>query len=591
MSKKKIPDTAYYRLDNIVAPATAVGSGAIGIIRLSGNDVITIADAIFTPSRRQGSKTSSLKGSDSYKLVFGKIMETPISVRKKTVGNTDQKTSFESDLKTFSNSASQTYHANEKLIDECLAAVFRAPNSYTGENSVEFYTHASSYIMEKVQRMLLDVSATLLKEGKISSPLRVADAGEFTKRAFLNGKMDLAQAEAVADLIASETEASHAIAINQMRGEFSKELRNLRQELLGLCTLIELELDFSEEDVEFADRQKLSNLMSATYIKIKDLADSFALGNVVKSGIPVAIVGAVNTGKSTLLNLIVGEERAIVSPIQGTTRDTIEDNINIGGTMFRFIDTAGIRNTRQTIEMMGIERTWRKLKESSVIILMLDSTNADSFRPSIKSIAEKIDQKRQTLIIIANKLDKNSIEGEVATTEVIRTSNHSTKVGQKNIRTQNEVVADDIVAHKTASQKTTKAKDSNLSTQRNLIANSIQRICLDLKLKKVKIFTTSLKTERTEAKQTVESFLSDIGNRFINNIKGKNYVTNLRHYQALKDAQASIEKVLDALDTNLPTDLLAQDLRQATNDLGSIIGEITSQDVLNNIFAHFCIGK
>ena len=489
-----------HNLDNIIAPATPVGAGAVGIIRLSGSDVITIADTVFSPAANARKKSARLKATDSYKMVFGKIQE------------------------------------NSHLIDECLAAVFRAPNSYTGENCVEFYTHASSYIMEKVQMMLIDYASRLLKSKKISAKLRIAEPGEFTQRAFLNGKMDLAQAEAVADLIASETESSHDIAINQLRGDFSKELRDLRSSLLSLCSLIELELDFSEEDVEFADRKKLSSLLSATYIKVKDLADSFALGNVIKNGIPVAIVGAVNTGKSTLLNLILGEERAIVSPIQGTTRDTIEDNLNIGGTMFRFIDTAGIRNTTQTIEIMGIERTWQKLKESSVIILMLDSTREESFLPSITTIAEKTDKKRQRLIIVANKLDKSK-----------------------------------------ADPKETEA--------------TIKAICKKLKLSDVKILATSLKKDRQAAKQTIESYLADIGKSFAKNLQGKTYVTNLRHYQALKDAMASIERVFQGIDSNLPADLLAQDLREATDDLGGIIGEISSQDILSHIFSHFCIGK
>ena len=502
MGKKKASGTADYNFDNIVAPATAVGAGAIGIIRLSGADAITIADAVFVPYRHPGKKSAKLKTSESYKLIFGKVTE------------------------------------DSKLIDECLAAVFRAPNSYTGENCVEFYTHASSYIMEKIQRMLLEASQKLLKESLISAPLRLAHAGEFTQRAFLNGKMDLAQAEAVADLIASETEASHDIAINQMRGGFSSELRNLRQSLLSLCSLIELELDFSEEDVEFADRAKLSNLLTATYVKIKDLADSFALGNVIKNGIPVAIVGAVNTGKSTLLNLMLGEERAIVSPIQGTTRDTVEDNINISGTLFRFIDTAGIRNTTETIEMMGIERTFQKLKESSVIILMLDATRETSISPALLSIAEKINPKRQQLVIVANKTDKL-------------------------------------------------AKNVSSAALEKMIKDECRRI----KLKPKEIIATSLKKTPEEAKAKLVSALSSIGKGFTSDIQGKTYVTNLRHYQALKDAQASIERVFDGLDNSLPTDLLAQDLREATDDLGSIIGEISSQDVLNNIFANFCIGK
>ena len=484
------------KAENIVAPATVPGSGAVGIIRLSGPDVITIADSILTLSSHTRGKRPTLKSTESYKMRFARISD----------------------------------------IDEVLAVPFRAPNSYTGENCVEIYCHASSYIESKIQELLIDSAKSLFKNSKVSSPLRIAEAGEFTKRAFLNGKMDLAQAEAVADLIASETEASHSIAMNQMRGGFSQELRDLRDSLLNLCALMELELDFSEEDVEFADRKKLSSILSSTYLKIKDLADSFSLGNAIKNGIPVAIVGAVNTGKSTLLNLILGEERAIVSPIQGTTRDTIEDTVNIGGTLFRFIDTAGIRNTTQTIEIMGIERTWQKLRESSVVILMLDCTREDSFSPSIKTIAEKTDRKRQKLIIVANKLDKSK-----ATEEEIQ--------------------------------------------------SNIKSICKKLKLSDVTIHALSLKKDRDSSKKAIDDTLKKLGKGFLSNLQGKTYVTNLRHYQALKDAMASIERVFHGIDTNLPTDLLAQDLREATDDLGSIIGEISSQDILSHIFSHFCIGK
>lgn len=481
---------------NIVAPATIPGSGAVGIIRLSGADSITIADSILTIATHTRGKRPTLKGTDSYRMRFARIAD----------------------------------------IDEVLAVPFRAPNSYTGENCVEIYCHASSFIMSKIQMMLIDSAKALYKNSKISSPLRIADAGEFTKRAFLNGKMDLAQAEAVADLIASETEASHAIAMNQMRGGFSQELRDLRESLLNLCALMELELDFSEEDVEFADRSKLQSLLNATHLKIKNLADSFSLGNAIKNGIPVAIVGAVNTGKSTLLNLILGEERAIVSPIQGTTRDTIEDTFNISGTLFRFIDTAGIRNTTQTIEIMGIERTWQKLRESSVVILMLDCTREDSFSPSIKTIAEKTDRKHQKLIILANKLDKIK-----ATKEEIETN--------------------------------------------------IKSICKKLKLSDVTIHALSLKKDREISKSTIGDTLKKLGKGFLSNLQGKTYVTNLRHYQALKDAQSSIERVLQGIDSNLPSDLVTQDLREATDDIGSIIGEISSQDILTHIFSHFCIGK
>ena len=484
---------------NIVAPATVPGTGAVGIIRVSGADAITIASAIFKPAKGNRSTRATLKNTDSYKLTFGRITE------------------------------------GEKLLDEVLAAIFRAPNSYTGENAVEIYCHASSFIMNKIQMLLLNTASKLFKDKTISAPLRMAEPGEFTKRAFLNGKMDLAQAEAVADLIASETEASHSIAMNQMRGGFSKELRAMRESLLNLCALVELELDFSEEDVEFADRKHLTALLENIHKKISELSSSFAEGNAIKNGIPVAIVGAVNTGKSTLLNLLVGEERAIVSPIQGTTRDTIEDNVNIAGTLFRFIDTAGIRNTTETIEMMGIERTWQKLKESSVIILVTDATRENTILPSLKSIAEKR-RKEQKLIVVANKCD--------------------VLVGKKEILEQ-----------------------------------KIKEYCKKLKLTGVAVICTSLKKEREESKKSINHQLSLYGKGFLSNLQGKTYVTNLRHYQALKDAEVSIERVMEGITISLPTDLLAQDLRQATDDLGSIIGEISSQEILSHIFSHFCIGK
>ena len=483
---------------NIVAPATVPGSGAVGIIRVSGADAITIASAIFKPAKGNRSTKATLKNTDSYKLTFGRITE------------------------------------GEKLIDEVLTAIFRAPNSYTGENAVEIYCHASSFIMNKIQMLLLNVASELYRKKTISAPLRMAEPGEFTKRAFLNGKMDLAQAEAVADLIASETEASHNIAMNQMRGGFSKELRAMRESLLNLCALIELELDFSEEDVEFADRKHLTALLENILKKINELSSSFAEGNAIKNGIPVAIVGAVNTGKSTLLNLLVGEERAIVSPIQGTTRDTIEDNVNIAGTLFRFIDTAGIRNTTETIEMMGIERTWQKLKESSVIILVTDATRENTILPSLKSIAEKR-RKEQKLIVVANKCD--------------------------------------------------------MLKERGGLEQKIKEHCKKLKLTGVTVICTSLKKEREESKKSITHQLSLYGKGFLSNLHGKTYVTNLRHYQALKDAEISIERVLEGIRLNFPTDLVAQDLRQATDDLGSIIGEISSQEILSHIFSHFCIGK
>ena len=312
----------YSNSDTICALATPQGGGAIGIVRLSGKESVKIADSFFS---------GSLEKAEPYKMVYGSLRD------------------------------------GEKIIDDVLAVVFRSPRSYTGEDCVELYCHASSYIEQKIIMLL------------ISRGARMAEPGEFSKRAFLNGKMDLTQAEAVADLIASQTAAAHKVALNQMRGGFSNELKAMRKELLDLVSLMELELDFSEEDVEFADRAQLKRLLESVGKKIDRLIGSFSLGNVIKNGVPVAIVGATNTGKSTLLNALLGEEKAIVSDIHGTTRDVIEDCVNLHGITFRFIDTAGIRQTRETIEIIGIERTYTKLKQASVVILMLDAMRSDDF--------------------------------------------------------------------------------------------------------------------------------------------------------------------------------------------------------------------
>lgn len=541
-----------YNVDNIIAPATVPGSGAVGIIRVSGGDSIKIAAKVI--KLKSGSKSASTgakKGSTTL------LSAEP---RRLYLANIEE---------------------NDKLIDELLVAVFKAPDSYTGEDCVEIFTHASAYIMNKVQMMMMREASQLLESKKISAPLRMAFAGEFTQRAFLNGKMDLAQAEAVADLIASETESAHTMAMNQMRGAFSAELKSLREELIAFCSLIELELDFSEEDVEFANRSKLSNILTATYLKIKELTESFALGNVIKNGVPVAIVGAVNTGKSTLLNLMLGEERAIVSPIQGTTRDTIEDYLNIDGTKFRFIDTAGIRNTTETIEMLGIERTWQKLKESAIVILMLNASKND-FAKSVQSLADKIDSKRQKVILLANKADKLAPRrsGKEAAKRAVAESG----LGAGSSSAVDAVAARIETGAGAAEYRTNKEAVKEIERQ-------LKKIAQELKLKGVKVLCTSLKTEAEQAKKILLGQLSQFGKGFTSNLQNKIYVTNLRHYQALSSAKASIERVFAALDGNLPTDLVAQELRQATYDLGTIIGQITSQEVLNNIFSNFCIGK
>ena len=342
-----------YLNTNICALSTPQGSGAIGIIRVSGPDSIEIVDKIFVPVGKQ-----RLVDTPGYKMKFGSI------------------------------------YRGEKLLDEAMVAVFRAPHSYTGENSVEIYCHGSSYILQQV-------IITLLENG-----VKMAEPGEFSKRAFLNGKLDLAQAEAVADLISSETSAAHQVALQQMKGGFSNELKQMRNSLLDLVSMMELELDFSEEDVEFADRSELNRLLAEVTEKIGNLIESFTLGNVIKNGVPVAIIGATNTGKSTLLNTLLGEEKAIVSNIHGTTRDVIEDTINLGGITFRFIDTAGIRETQETIEIIGIERTYKKLQQASIVVMVLDATRPEYFESSLRNLSNRINNERQKLVILLNKADK-----------------------------------------------------------------------------------------------------------------------------------------------------------------------------------------
>lgn len=346
--------------DTIVALATPSGAGAIAIIRLSGKDAITIASQVFNSIRDK-----DLSKQKSHTVHLGNIVD------------------------------------GSRIIDEVLATVFKNPNSYTGENVVEFSCHGSAYIQQEIIQLLL-------RKG-----CRMATAGEFTLQAFLNGKMDLSQAEAVADLIASDSKASHQLAIQQMRGGFSSEIEELRIELLNFASLIELELDFSEEDVEFANREEFQKLIKKITALLKKLIDSFATGNVLKNGIPVAIVGRPNSGKSTLLNALLNEERAIVSTIAGTTRDTIEDEITIGGIRFRFIDTAGLRETTDEIEKIGVERALEKLEKSSIYIYLFDSAEMD-----VAEVKKELDSftTNSKQLIVANKIDKASAEQLAAIT-------------------------------------------------------------------------------------------------------------------------------------------------------------------------------
>ncbi|MBO5406915.1 MAG: tRNA uridine-5-carboxymethylaminomethyl(34) synthesis GTPase MnmE [Bacteroidales bacterium] len=464
---------------NICALATPAGMGAIAIIRLSGEETPEIVGKIFAPA---GGKAPL-----PYTMRFGAIKD------------------------------------GERLIDECMVVTFQGPHSYTGENSAEIYCHGSQYIVQEILKLLLEHG------------VKMAEPGEFSKRAFLNGKMDLAQTEAVADLIASETEAAHRIALDQMKGGFSGELKIMRQDLLNLVSLMELELDFSEEEVEFADRSQLSALLAQVSQRVGQLIESFSLGNVIKNGVPVAIVGATNTGKSTLLNTLVGEERAIVSNIHGTTRDVIEDTMNLGGITFRFIDTAGIRETKETIEIIGIERTFQKLRSASVVILVLDATRPENFESSLENLTDKVSS-RQQLIILLNKMDEISIAG---------------------VDTQVDLIKDLCV-------KNTLGPIAVLpiSAKKGLGIDALQSVLV-------------------ESQKALSSSAA----------AGGTLVSNIRHYQALMDAQIALDRVEDGLASDLATDLVAQDIREALYHLGSIVGEINTEEVLGNIFGKFCIGK
>lgn len=474
-----------YINDTICALATPQGSGAIGIVRLSGSGSIEIVDKFFVA--HNGRKMAD---TESNKMVFG------------------------------------TFSANGKLLDECMVAVFRAPHSYTGENSAEIYCHGSSYILGEVLKALLAGGA------------RMAGPGDFSKRAFLNGKMDLAQTEAVADLIASETEAAHDVAMQQMRGGFSNELKEMREQLLHLVSLMELELDFSEEDVEFADRSDLKSLVVKVLDKVSALAESFSLGNVIKNGVPVAIIGATNTGKSTLLNALLGEDKAIVSNIHGTTRDVVEDTINLNGITFRFTDTAGIRETKETIEMIGIERTYMKLKQASIIIMVLDASRQEFFDDSLVNLASRMNTGKQRLIIALNKADmfnEGALEGAV-----------------------------------------------------DVMVEQIKKICSDLGLSPIAVLPISAKN-RAGIDELKSLLVSTQSARTVD--RNTTLVTNLRHYEALLDAQRALDRVEDGLNAGTPTDLVSQDIREALYHIGSIVGEIDTDEILGNIFSKFCVGK
>lgn len=502
----------------ICAPATIPGTGAISIIRVSGEDSLAIADKVIDV------KGESLSETEGYRLRYGTIFADDGSV-----------------------------------LDNVIVSVFRAPHSYTGENSVEISCHASRFIVNAVLELLVNAGA------------RIAAPGEFTRRAFVNGKMDLAQAEAVADVIASQSAAAHRVAMNQLKGGFSSELKTLREKLLTMTSLLELELDFSEEDVEFASRSELGALVEETLTHIVRLTDSFSRGNAIKNGVPVAIVGATNTGKSTLLNALLGEERAIVSDIAGTTRDTIEETLNLGGVMFRFIDTAGIRETDELVEKIGIERTFKKLDEASIVLGMTDlSRGENSVLADAEYIWSKVDAcgTGREFLLLVNKCDVDGIESVAAGFAGVgsRAGFAGTGSGAGYVETGSEAGC--------AGKAGKMARIEAALREKGIVTKMIP----------ISAKTGSGLPELTEA-------LAEIGRR-ITGDTDETLVTNIRHYEALSRAATALGRVRDGLKVaTLPPDLIAQDLREALYHLGEIVGEISTDEVLGNIFRKFCIGK
>ena len=491
--------------DTICAPATVPGTGAISVIRVSGPEALSIADKVI--SCRKG----SISEAAGYTIKFGNILD-----------------------------------ASGAVLDEVLVSVFRAPYSYTGENSVEISCHASSYIVSAVMDLLYAAGA------------RAAEPGEFTQRAFLNGKMDLAQAEAVADVIASQNAAAHRIAFKQMKGGFSSELRDMRSELLELVSLMELELDFSEEEVEFADRSRLDSLLNALIDHISRLIDSFKLGNAIKNGVPVAIAGATNTGKSTLLNALLGEDRAIVSDVHGTTRDTIEETLNIDGVLFRFIDTAGLRETEEIVEKIGIERTFKKISEASVVLGMVDLTrDFESTCETVREIIDKVEFDSQKLIFLLNKTDICEVNKNIKILNFIVSLLNNKDVSSIYTGDSSLVVSDEKIQQ----------NDSDYSVNIVPISAKTGFGIEDLR----KILAASQRDLLADSDTTL--------------------VTNQRHVQALSDARTSLLRASEGLALGIPTDLVSQDIRETIYALGTISGEISAQDVLINIFQNFCIGK
>lgn len=461
---------SHHLTDTIVALATPSGIGAIGVIRLSGPDAIRIANSVF--------HGKDLEQQASHTVHFG------------------------------------TIHNDEgRILDEVLATVFVAPRSYTGENVVEVSCHGSDYIIQELMQLFIQKGA------------RTANPGEYTLRAFLNGQMDLSQAEAVGDLIASSSKSSHAIAMQQMRGGFSDEIKKLRQELIDFASLIELELDFSEEDVEFADRSKLEALVQQIQRIIKALLDSFQLGNVLKNGVSTVIAGRPNAGKSTLLNALLNEERAIVSEIAGTTRDTIEEVLNIQGVQFRIIDTAGIRDATDTIEAIGVEKTMQKVQSSALLVYVFDVV--DTQPEEVRADLEKLVHENIHVLVVANKMDLNPY-----------------------------------------TKKEHYFPENSTADYHWVPVSALNKMNIDY-------LKESLHDAVLSKKINLESTI----------------VANARHYEALQKAYEDLDRVLQGLSSGITADFVAMDIRAALHHLGEITGEISTDDLLGNIFGRFCIGK
>lgn len=598
----------------ICAPATIPGTGAISIIRVSGKEALAIADKVID------TKGVPIAETEGYRLRYGTVFE-----------------------------------ADGSVLDNVIVSVFRAPHSYTGENSVEISCHASRFIVNKILELLVNAGA------------RIAAPGEFTRRAFVNGKMDLAQAEAVADVIASQSAASHRVAMNQLKGGFSSELKVLREKLLTMTSLLELELDFSEEDVEFASRKELGQLVDDSLTHIGRLTASFSRGNAIKNGVPVAIIGATNTGKSTLLNALLGEERAIVSDIAGTTRDTIEETLNIDGILFRFIDTAGIRETDETIEKIGIDRTFKKLGEATVVLGMTDLSRGEAAvledadfilskvneMGGVKNVGTENDGAETDGASLAETggkplaktggaslaetggtppaetggaplsetggaplagtdgaslaetggtplagTDGTSRSKTVGTTpaETGGASQHGHGDGQERkvviLVNKCDVAGDYYKDDNDTGYGSGNDLGKNMAEiggNKNVNHDNNIVLLIENKYDNCKVIPISAKTGK--GLSTLTKTLGEIGSE-ITGSTDETLVTNVRHYEALVRTASALERVRAGLHiATLPPDLIAQDLREALYHLGEIVGEISTDETLGNIFRNFCVGK